>query len=374
MNRKQIAVTLLVIVILGASFYFASTSTTLVSFIKPSSESVQPTTYTAGEPATFYSNASPDGLQLQIRLNSTGIQVGGALTGQVYLFNALDTNVSLSVNFSANPNIIKWDYLNSICGLSPVDHMFGYALFQGHYTPENISEAGEPLMLAPPDLHLPCPNIMYAEAYIRSVNFAPKSYLATVSANASFSDVFKAQPVKMEANVTTGRCFTEPYQESGTVVENGITMSYTTTELSFGCSADSSLHGYWTLPIDPSCSLTVNANKTNTRPCNYHEFSVGTYTLVAEDLWNDTAYAYFQVASTSANLAACTAYYYIMLGQEYVRITNSTTYTSLTTTTSITSVNSFTSTMSVSETAGYATTTTIFKPPSSWEVVTCTYP
>jgi hypothetical protein len=372
LNRKQIAVTLLVIVILAVSFYFASIPTALVPFMKPSSESVQPTTYTAGEPATFYSNASPDGLQLQIRLNSTGIQVGGALTGQVYLFNTLDTNVSLSVNFSANPNIIKWDYLNSICGLSPVDHMFGYALFQGHYTPENISKAGESLMLAPPDLHLPCPNTIYAEAYIRSVNFAPKSYLATVSANASFSDVFKAQPVKMEANVTTGRCFTEPYQESGTVVENGITMSYTTNELSFGCGADTSLYGYWTLPIDPSCSLTVNTNNTN-HYCNFHPFPAGSYTLVAEDLWNDTAYAYFEAASTSANLAACTAYYYIMLGQEYLRITNSTTYTSLTTTTSITSVSSF-STMLISETAGYATTTTIFKPPSSWEVVTCIYP
>jgi hypothetical protein len=348
--------------------------TALVSFIKPSSQSVQSTTYTVGEQsATFYSNPSPDGLQLQIRLNSTEIQPGGALTGQVSLLNTLGTNVSLTPNFSANPNIIRWDYVDAICGLSPVDHMFGYALFQGHYTPGNISEAGEPLMLAPPDLHLPCPNTMYAEAYIRSVNFAPKSYLAIVSANASFSDVFKAQPVKMEANVTTGRCFTEPYQESGTVFENGITMSYTTTELSFGCGADTSLHGYWTLPIDPSCSLTVNTNKTNIRPCNYHEFSIGSYTLVAEDLWNDTAYAYFHVAPIAGTLAACTAYYYSVLGQEYISVTNGTTYTSLTTTT-ISSVSAFTSTALVSETAGYATTTTVFKPPSAWEVVSCVYP
>ena len=333
LNRKQIAVTVLAIVILAVSFYLASVPTALLPLFKPSGQPIQSATYTAGEQSTiFYSNVSSDGLQLQIRLNSTEIHVGGALTGQVSLFNTLGTNVSLTPNFSANPNIIKWDYVDSICGLSPVDHMFGYALFQGHYTPGNVSEAGEPLMLAPPEtvLHLPCPNSMYAEAYIHEVNFAPNSYWATVSANASFSDVFKAQPVRMQVNVTTEYCFTEPYQAAGTVIENGVTTSYTTTELSFGCGADNTLYGYWTLPIDSSCSLTVNANSTNNHYCNFHSFSVGSYTLVAEDLWNDTAYAYFQAASTSANLVACTAYDYIMLGQEYLRITNSTTYTSLT--------------------------------------------
>jgi hypothetical protein len=133
------------------------------------------------------------------------------------------------------------------------------------------------------------------------------------------------------------------------------------------------------MPTNSSCFFAFFPNTTRTTStgennCNFHQFSLGSYTLVAEDLWNDTAYAYFQVASTSGNLAACTAYYYIVLGQEYISATNSTTYTSFATTTSITSVNTFTSTMSVSETAGYASATTIFKPPSSWEVVTCIYP
>jgi hypothetical protein len=374
LNKKQIAMTVLIIVLLAVSFYLASMPTAPVSFFKPSSQSIQATTYTAGEqPVTFYSNVSPEGLQLEIRLNSTMMQVGGALTAQVYLFNTLGTNVSLTPNFSANPNVIKWDYVDSICGLSPVDHMFGYALFQGHYTPQNISRAIEPLLLAPPEAVFECPNTLYAEAYIHNVNFAPKSYLARVSANASFSDVFKAQPVKMQANITTEYCFTEPYQATGTVIDNGITTSYTTTELSFGCRADTSLYGYWTLPTGPSCSLTFNANSTNNHYCNFHRFSAGSYTLVAEDLWNDTAYAYFQVASTSTNLVACTAYYYSVMGQEYLYVTSSSTYTSSTVTT-LTSAGTFTSTTSVSETAGYATTMTIFKPPSAWEVVSCTYP
>ena len=365
----------MIIAVLLLSVYLVAVPIGFLPSIRPSGQPMQSTIPGVSEqPATFYSAVSPGGLQLQIRLNSTEIQVGGALTGQVYLFNTLDGNVSLTPNFSANPNILKWDYVDTICGLSPVDHMFGYALFQGHYTPENISRAIEPLLLAPPEAVFYCPNTLYAESYIHNVNFAPKNYLATVSANASFGDVFKAQSVKMQANVTTGHCFTEPYQATGTVIENGVTTSYTTTELSFGCNSDTSLYGYWTLPIDPSCSLRVNANSTNNHYCNFHPFPVESYTLVAEDLWNDTTFAYFQVIPASANLAACTAYYYIVLGQEYVSATNSTTHTSLTTTTSITSVNTFTSTMSVPETAGYATTTTIYKPPSSWEIVTCTYP
>jgi len=355
--------------------------TALVSFIKPSSQSVQPITYTAGEqPATFNSNVSPDGLQLQTRLNSTKIQVGGALMGQVSLFNTLGTNISLTPNFSANPNIITWDIHDSICGMSPMYHIFGYALFQGHYTAANISQATKPLILAPPAA-FPCPNLLIGgEAYIHKIEFAPKSYLATVSPNASFNNLFPPRTVKMKVNITTGYCFTEPYQVEATVTENGIAALYTTTQLSFGCGPDTSLYGYWTMPTNSSCSFAFfpNSTRTTSNPgenyCNFHSFPVGSYTLVAEDLWNDTTYAYFQVASTSANLAACTAYYHIVLGQEYLRITNSTTYTSLTKTTSMTSLNSFTSTMSVSETAGYATTTTIFKPPSSWEVVTCIYP
>jgi hypothetical protein len=381
LNRK-IAVTLLVIVILAVSFYFTSMPTVLVSFIKPSSQSIQPTTYPRGEQSsTFYSYVSPDGLQLRIRLNSTEIQVGGALTGQVSLFNTLDTNVSLTPDFSVNPNIMKWDFDDSICGLSAVDHIFSYALFQGRYTPENISEAAEPLMLAPPAavLHLPCPNSLYAEAYIHNVNFAPKSYWATVSANASFSDQFSSQSLRMESNITTGRCFTTPYEVEGTTSENGVVESYTTTELSSGCGPDTSLYGYWTMPTNSSCSFAVfpNSTRTTTNPsenyCNFHLFPVGSYTLVAEDLWNDTAYANFQVASTSTNLVACTAYYYAVIGQEYLYVTSSTTYTSSTVSTS-TSASTFTSTTSVSETAGYATATTIFKPPSAWEVVSCTYP
>ena len=65
-----------------------------------------------------------------------------------------------------------------------------------------------------------------------------------------------------------------------------------------GCCQGSSLDGYWTAPTNSSCSVAYNANGSSlSTPCNFRAFTPGSYTIVAEDLWNQTVYGYFQVSS-----------------------------------------------------------------------------
>ena len=269
-----------------------------VSFTLPGNHSIETrnSTSVSGLSAAFYSAVS-QGLQLQIRLNSTEIRIGGALTAQVSLLNTLESNLSLTPDFSADPKILMWDSHDSICSSSSTYHIIGYALYQGHYTSENLSKATDPLTLAPPGgFH--CPYGLYGEEYIRTIDFPAKSYTATLSANASFSSVFPPQTIKMQANVTTGVCFSESYEAIITKTENGTTTTYTTTQYSFGCGSGSSLYGYYRdtsncLPQLISNSTTIIQNNF---PC-FHSFSAGAYTIVAEDLWNQTDYAYLQVAA-----------------------------------------------------------------------------
>ena len=90
--------------------------------------------------------------------------------------------------------------------------------------------------------------------------------------------------------------------------------------------------------------------------------------VIAVAIFSIIAYACFHAASKSMNLVGCTAYYYSVMGEEYLYVTNHTTYTSLTSTTS-SSVSTFISTPSALPAGYYATT--IFKPPSAWEVLSC---
>jgi hypothetical protein len=59
--------------------------------------------------------------------------------------------------------------------------------------------------------------------------------------------------------------------------------------------AGTSLFGYWnaTGPV-----LGLNIANATTSSQYFHYFSPGQYTLVAEDMWGQSAFAYFQVAST----------------------------------------------------------------------------
>lgn len=298
------ALVVIVVIIVGAIGFIS-----LASQSGRSSSSSTPTTIKE-QSLVFYSTVSPLGLQLQIVLNSTAIQSGGALTAQTYLYNTLTANLSLTPNFSANPNIAVWDNYDLVCGLSPVSHTFGFALYQGHYTSGNLSQAGTPMLLTPP-VATYCPNRFYNQAYIQNVEFAPKSYLTTLSANSSFSSVFKAYTIRMQLNATTGTCTTSPYAASGSSGSNGTTTTWNGTFLAWGCGPNGAdaITGYWTMPangtyveIDAHSNSTLTAGLNSVYQNYFHLFPVGSYTIVAEDLWNQTAFAYFRV-QPSPNLA-----------------------------------------------------------------------
>ena len=281
-------VVITVIVVSGLAFVSSMNGT------KPTAGSVSQ--------ATFYSGVSPQGLQLQIKLNASEVPPGGALQAHVLLVNTLSRSVTLHPNF-ANPNIDSWNWDDYLCGGSPVEHIFGFALLQGHYTAANLSQAGTPLTLAPP-VALSCPNFAYGESYIRNVEFAPQSDMAIVSANSTFSNDFKPETIKMQLNATAGYCTESPYQYTETQTVGGTTTVTSGTEYSLNCGSNGvdSLTGYWS--AYGSCTYPagkgVNGTAQGLYGSCFHQFAPGTYTIVAEDLWNQTVFGYFDALPSQA--------------------------------------------------------------------------
>ena len=301
-SRARLAVSIILVVLIAASLIAAAHLRT-----NSSSASTRASTTTSQSTATqsqtYYSAVSPSGLQLLVRLNAIAMQQGSPPRVQVSLVNTLATNVSLAPNYSANPNIANWDNYDTLCGLSQVDNTFGFALFQGNYAAGNFTQAGTPMLLTPP-VATTCPNRFYDQAYVQDVQFAPESDVATLSANSSFSSDFKPQTINMQENATTGTCSTLPYNASGTTVENGVTTTSSGTYLGWGCGSKggNSLTGYWTQPsngnyleINDTSNSTIIGGLSSAYRDYYHQLPPGPYTVVAEDMWNQTAYAHLEV-------------------------------------------------------------------------------
>jgi len=204
--------------------------------------------------------------ELQVELNGTTIRQGGALTAVITIFNPLPENLSVAPDYSSNSTIAHWNEYDFWCDGSAMWSLAGYALFQGHYSSENISSAGNPLELAP-QVALPCalepnpvlivllPESSSAEAYYSMQGSSPAPATLTVSAG-------------------TGFCVS--------------------TQYSGECSAGDGLFGYWnTTGIG---ALTIQNASTSSE--YFHYFSPGQYTLVTEDVWGQTTYAYFQVVAS----------------------------------------------------------------------------
>src|SRR5208282_2857092 len=105
----------------------------------------------------YLSGISPEGLQLQVTLNSSSsnrVQSHGEVAVQIELLNTLNQNVSTTVVESQNMS--GWNEGDFFCGENQSHSLVGFALFEGHVSPENISAAGSPLQLAAP-VAVPCP-------------------------------------------------------------------------------------------------------------------------------------------------------------------------------------------------------------------------
>jgi hypothetical protein len=218
----------------------------------------------------FTSGVSPQGLQLEVTLNASSVQSHGAVSARVEAFNTLDRNVSLS-GLAQNQNILEWSGDDYVCD-SP-STIVGFALFRGHFAAGNISAAGQPLQLAPPEVFWGCGYFSSPVA----VTFLPEGDQAVAT------DVFQSSgPVTVSVNATTGDCGDNP--ELG------------------GLCTGKGLSGYWndSIPAPGALNFTSPA---------FVYFPPGEYTIAATDLWDQYVYATFAVQSPleTSNISTVTA-------------------------------------------------------------------
>ncbi len=255
---------------------------------------------------TCNSTTSSDGLQVQAWLNTTTLPVGRVLAATVFLFNTLATNVTVTPDFSANTGLVALSG-DTYCRGAGLVSMLNFGLYQGRYTAANISQASAPLKLDPP-AGMDCPNPYGVSSYVHQVQFAPRSYNATLTDNASYAkSAGIPQTLEMHMSPATGGCNVGPDRVGPAVVieNNSTTTIPSQTELAWGCdvygTGNTGLNGYWTLPAngsDVSMNWQSNATLLNSFAVlgtYFHQFSPGAYTLVGEDLWNQTVFAHFEV-------------------------------------------------------------------------------
>lgn len=186
-------------------------------------------------------------------INATIVRQGQAIGVEAMLFNTLDHNVTLIPSFGVYSNVTGWGYYsNNVCtNHLPVD----FAIFQGYYSAQNISLAGEPLLLAEP---YPIPCIAYIPA--TGYTMLPHSSMAQVITNVtgqmgSYSEnmTFKLTPFQAQQCSGGGQC------SSGTYV---------------------GAKGYWTGTLG-----------------NYvfQLFPKGDYTVAIADIWGQLLIFHFQV-------------------------------------------------------------------------------
>ncbi len=158
-----------------------------------------PTVETTTQPATTTSTTtsvqSTDGLQLQVAVNATSLTPGENLQISVDEYNTLTTVNSVSSGKN-------WGVSGLSLGACSNTYVqpFGVALYQGHFTAENISQA-TPLEIY---ARVPCPN------YIRLItgyDFLPDSTNAALMPGGDVSS-----PTSMAANVIVGGTYTQVTQ------------------------------------------------------------------------------------------------------------------------------------------------------------------
>jgi hypothetical protein len=263
MRDGAIAAILVIAIIAGAGVGY---------FVGVNNQRIITTTTTVYEQTSTYSSpVSSSGLRLQVTLNSTEIHYNEGLKAQVALVNTLPMNLTLTPRYSSNSTISGWEADDFLCGNSPYWGEWaleGYALFYGHVSAANLSSVGSPLVLTPP-IAIPCVSWPGPSTVV----MLPSSSMAVAQFNLSSLRPELRQTV---VNASTGSCALNT--QGGTVCGN----------------LQGALFGYW-----DSLAPYLDTRNANTSSPYFHLFPPGKYTLVAEDLWNQTAFAYFQVVPPS---------------------------------------------------------------------------
>jgi hypothetical protein len=202
-------------------------------------------------------------LQLQVTLNASTIQSGGAVGAVISVFNPLATNVTVGVPATENAFFHSWDSMDFVCGGNALSYTASFALFRGHVNSDNLSSAGAPLTLAPP-FYPPCAPPFSPS----SVIFKPQSSEAW-----AYFPQGSATPVLVSVNATTGVEICQPSGDGTTTCSGGAT----------------GLYGYWDLSAPGSCTSSTTSSNC------FHYFPPGWYTLVVEAVWGQSAFESFQV-------------------------------------------------------------------------------
>ncbi|MGH9919656.1 MAG: hypothetical protein ACRD6W_12430, partial [Nitrososphaerales archaeon] len=147
----------------------------------------------------------------------------------------------------------------------------------------------------------------YVQSPPQSVEFAPNSDMATLSGQKTMGMRLSLATM----NVTAGAYSFGP---STVVVNRSTTMSSAGTGLAWGFGpVTEGAEGYWAMPANGTYIQVDNGqNSTILQALKeayglYHEFTPGSYTIVAEDYWNQTDFAYFDVQALPVGGTAATS-------------------------------------------------------------------
>jgi hypothetical protein len=239
-------------------------TTVIITFpTSTNSSSTSSNAMASGNQSVLYtSEDSPDGLQLEMVVNSTTMRVNGSISGDVAVVNTLATNVTVSVP-GPSQNMSNWSDAINVC---PSSDFLGYAVFNGHFAADNVSLAGPPLVLVPPMI-LSCPIPYHVPGPLTFLPGGDPSGQTVVYAQSPSNTVGDQLPI------TTLFCNTTvDTTESGAQV--------------FGCSwASPGLVGYW--EGDPA---SAGGNFGFTSP-GFARLPPGVYTIMAWDVWDQYAFA-----------------------------------------------------------------------------------
>jgi len=276
MENRAVAALLVVAIIAGAGVgYFVGSKIQPAQTLTVTTPSV---TTTSTLTTTYYSDPGTL-LRLQVRLNSTSVRSGGAISATIALLNPLGINFSVIPGPLTNSTIRTWNEHDLICGGNEVNLILGYALFRGHFASNNLSSAGNPLTLAPP-IHPPCPAFPTADVFV----FFPHSDTAFAFTSTELLANLRFPPARWQValNATTFVC---------AAAQGG----------GFTCGGGEGLYGHWGLygywnVTGPSSGFTFD-NATVTSKF-FHYLQPGQYTLAVEASWGQQVFEYFEVHPT----------------------------------------------------------------------------
>ena len=220
--------------------------------------------------STTSSYTNPENsLQLEVRLNTTVIHSGEAISARIGLFNPLGTNLSVIPPLAPDQSIQAWNEHDFICGGDAGGQfhtLVGFALFAGHYAYANISEAAAPLNLT-------------AQPTVECALFLPPSlltFLPQSNETWAYPQYGQSPPSLVQAEVNASTLVGVDNPDGST-----------------GCGFGDSLYGYWAAASDLSCGGTTSSSPY------FHYFPAGQYTLAVLTAWGEAKLAYFEVAPGS---------------------------------------------------------------------------